>query len=591
MNQVYAKHDSHDLFYRIPFGAAKSGSRVTIRIKTGGGECAQMALSFFDGSQQIVPMKRAAGVSDHTFEGIVEIEDGYIGLINYYFILDVGLGTLYYGCQADGLGGTGQLYDTVPPPYQITVYKDFKVPDWFKEGLVYQIFVDRFFNGNADGMISNPKKNSFIYGRWDDVPMYIKNAAGDVERWEFYGGNLKGVIAKLDYLKSLNVTAIYLNPIFEARSNHKYDVGDYKKIEPMYGDKDLFELLCVEAKKRGINIILDGVFSHTGADSLYFNKFGNYDSIGAYQSKDSPYYSWYKFRNYPDDYECWWNVKDLPNVDELNPTYLDFIIHNKDSVMRHWIRAGAKGWRLDVADELPDELIEAFKEEMKKEDEQSVLIGEVWEDASNKVSYSKRRKYLFGTELDSVTNYPFRNAVIDFLKSNIDSSNFARRMMSLYENYPKEAFYAALNVIGTHDTERILTVFKDKSDRAQQYVKLAIVLQMRFPGVPLIYYGDEAGLEGGVDPDNRRTYPWGRENSNMFEFYKYITDIRSSDIFQKGEIRFVPTPADVLCYERIYQGRNAYVLVNRNAEKQISLNIPARGMNINVNALDFKIIM
>ncbi|MDI3508975.1 MAG: cyclomaltodextrinase / maltogenic alpha-amylase / neopullulanase [Clostridiales bacterium] len=591
MIEVYAKHDSHDTFYRTPFGAVKSGSTVTLRIKAGGIENAELALKFFDGSEQILSMTKAAGAEGHAFEGRVDIGDEYTGLINYYFILYAGQNVLYYGCQQDGMGGTGKLYDAVPPPYQITVYKGFTVPQWFKEGIVYQIFVDRFLNGNEDGKVSNPKQNSFIYGCWDDDPMYIRNKEDDIERWEFFGGNLKGVMAKLDYLKSLNVTAIYLNPIFEASSNHKYDTGDYKKIDPMYGDESLFKKLCIEAGKRGIKIILDGVFSHTGADSIYFNKFGRYDSIGAYQSKESPYYSWYRFTQYPYEYECWWNIKNLPNVNELAPSYQNFIIYDGDSVLKHWMNAGAYGWRLDVADELPDEFIEAFKAEMKQVNKDSVLIGEVWEDASNKVSYSRRRRYLFGNELDSVTNYPFRNAVIGFLRGDIDSAGFTRRMMSLYENYPRETFCAALNVLGTHDTERIFTVFEDKGENAYKYAKLAVVIQMTFPGVPLIYYGDEVGIKGGTDPDNRRTYPWGRENDDILAFYKRMSDLRNTDIFDKGDFKFHPSGRDVLCYERSYEGSKAFVFINRNVERAVSVDVPTQGVSIDINALDFKIFM
>ncbi len=590
MDETYVKHDSHNAFYRSPFGAVKSGTKVAIRIEADCFEKSELLLKFFDGSERIIPMTQITSEGLHVFEGYIEIDDTYIGLINYYFILYKERKILYYGTIRSGIGGVGKLSDTEPCFYQITVYKDFTVPQWFKEGIVYQIFADRFLNGNKNGKISNPKKNSFIYAHWDDNPMYIKDKEGNVLRWEFFGGNLAGVISKLDYLKSLNVTAIYFNPIFESSSNHKYDTGDYKNIDPMYGNEALFKELCKEADLRGIKIILDGVFSHTGADSVYFNKFGRYKSLGAYQSKESPYYAWYRFRHYPDDYECWWNIKNLPNVDEMNPSYLKFILYDDDSVLKHWMNAGIYGWRLDVADELPDEFIEAFNKELKKINENSVLIGEVWEDASNKVSYSKKRKYLFGNELDSVTNYPFRNAVIGFLNGDLDSSEFARRMMSLYENYPREAFYASLNMLGTHDTERISTVFKNKGSKAQLYVKLALVIQMTFPGVPLIYYGDEAGLEGGLDPDNRKAYPWGREDNNLKAFYKYITGVRSLDIFKKGDLKFYPYNCDILCYERSYGTDSAIVCINRNADCAVYIDIPNKNISVSVNALDFKII-
>lgn len=591
MTEFYVKHDSQDENYREPFGAVHPGTSVRLRLLGAGIDRVSLEVIYFDGERQTIEMVQDTADNEQFFETVLNIDEGYTGLINYYFTVYRDGQAIYYGNRQDGLGGEGSLYPNEPPYYQITVYKDFKTPAWYKEGIVYQIFTDRFLNGNKDGKVLSPKKDSFIYATWEDSPMYIKDSKGDTVRWEFFGGNLEGVIKKLDYLKSLNVTAIYLNPIFEARSNHKYDTGDYKKIDPMFGDEDTFKKLCHEAEKRNIKIILDGVFSHTGADSIYFNKFGHYESIGAYQSKESPYFKWYRFADYPDEYESWWGVKDLPNVNEMDPDYIDFIITGKDSVIRKWMRDGASGWRLDVADELPDEFIELIRKEAKEIRQDSVIIGEIWEDASNKVSYSKRRKYLFGSELDSVTDYPFRDAVIAFLKGVIDSGGFSRRIMSLYENYPREAFYSALNLLGSHDTERILTVFEDKGDKALRYFKLAVIMQMTLPGVPVIYYGDEAGLKGGKDPDNRRTYPWGREDGEIFDFYKRITAIRSgSDVLKKGDFVFHTSGENVLCYERSYAGKKAYVAINRSETDRTAVDFGESGPHINVGPLDWSII-
>ena len=306
-----------------------------------------------------------------------------------------------------------------PFPYQITVYNHELVSSyqkWFREGIIYQIFVDRFYNGNKAGIVHHPKRNSFIYSHWDDTPMYIRNQAGQVIRWDFFGGNLLGVKKKLRYLKELGISIVYLNPIFESPSNHKYDTADYLNVDPMFGDNQLFADLCDAARELGISIILDGVFSHTGSDSIYFNKDGKYPSIGAYQSKDSPYYSWYRFKHFPNDYETWWGIETLPNVNELEPSYLQFMIEGENSVVKHWHHLGTKGWRLDVADELPDPFIQALRRQLQELDPASIVIGEVWEDASNKISYEKRRGYLLGNELDSVTNYPFRNILIEFIQ-------------------------------------------------------------------------------------------------------------------------------------------------------------------------------
>jgi pullulanase len=442
---------------------------------------------------------------------------------------------------------------------------------------MYQIFIDSFNRENTVSQLLNVKKNGFIYSDWYDEPMYIKDKEGNIIRWAFYGGNLDGVIRKLPYLKELGVTCIYLNPIFEAASVHKYDTANYLKIDPMLGDDEKFKELCEKAMKANIRVVLDGVFSHTGEDSMYFNKYGNYPNLGAYESKASPYFSWYKFKNFPNDYECWWGVKALPNVNELQTSYLDYIINSKDSVLNKWVNLGASGWRLDVADELPDEFIECFKCKLKETNEEAVLIGEVWEDASNKISYNCRRKYLLGKELDSVMNYPFRSLVIDFFRGYIDSYYFNRKIMSLYENYPKEVFYANMNLLGTHDTERLLTLYLNHShceSIAVNLVKLSALLQFTFPGVPCIYYGDEAGLVGGKDPNNRKTYPWNRENFELLSWYKKITKLRSDyKVFKNGYFKMHYINEDIICFERCCDNEKGIVLINRSTSKSYEVSL------------------
>jgi cyclomaltodextrinase / maltogenic alpha-amylase / neopullulanase len=562
MNSFYAVHDSQDLKYRYPFGAVTSASKVTIIIEAEYCQEAILKLINFGGEEINVPMSRVGEAYErHLYKAEIAAEG--TGLLNYYFLFKRGEETLYYGNNEEMLGGLGKIYKDNPKPYQITVYKESKVPDWYKEGIIYQIFVDRFYNGNPQGIINNPKKNSFIYGDWYDDPLYVKDSAGKVLRWDFFGGNLEGVIKKLSYIKSLGVTVIYLNPIFEASSNHKYDTADYMKIDPMFGDEEKFKELCTKAGELDIKIILDGVFSHTGADSVYFNKFGNYNSIGACQSQNSPYFKWYNFKEYPDKYDCWWGFETQPNTNELEESYTNFIIKDEDSVIGKWMRAGAYGWRLDVADELPDEFIRLLKTRIKELNKDSVLIGEVWEDASNKISYGTKRKYFFGEELDSVTNYPFRDMIINFIKGYISSELFKRKIMSLKENYPEENFYALMNLLGTHDTERILSLLGE-DEKSIKLFKLAVALQMSLPGVPLIYYGDEAGLRGSRDPENRKTYPWDKENIDIQEWYKKLTAIRNSlTLMRKGDIHFISSKEEVLVFKRSINNEVLYVLVNR----------------------------
>lgn len=560
MEDIRVFHDSQKLEYRNPFGAVKVGTKIKISIELNKEATVYVHTISFKGQEQDILMNKLFKNNQgyYIYEGFIDTGN-LLGLLNYYFKIIYNNNVVYYGNNNEILGGIGQIYDYRPKLYQITVYNERKVPDWYKEGIIYQIFVDRFLNGNENGKVNSPKKNTFIYATWEDEPMYIKNDKGNVERWDFYGGNLKGVKEKLEYIKSLGVSIIYLNPIFEAASCHKYDTGDYKKIDGMFGNEEDFKELCSEAKKIGVRIILDGVFSHTGVDSKYFNKMGNYDTKGAYQSKESKYYNWYRFNKYPNEYECWWGFDNQPNVDELNEDYVNYIIKDEDSVIAKWMKLGASGWRLDVADELPDKFIEMIKQKMLSVDENSVLIGEVWEDASNKISYSDRREYFFGKELDSVTNYPFRDIVLSLIDGNINSNLFIRKFMSLLENYPTENLYSCMNLLGNHDTERIFTRLRENMN----YIKLAIVIQMTIPGVPLIYYGDEAGLVGGRDPQNRRPYPWNKENKEMLEWYRLLGNIRRDEVtLKRGSFKAIDVYSEILAYERSYESQKIVVLIN-----------------------------
>lgn len=574
MQDLNVIHNSQESQYRRPFGAVVSGEKVRLSIDVNKEVQVSLKIIKMNGTINTIIADKQY-LNNGFFKYSAEIDTlGYKGILEYYFEIKDESNYLYYGNNYERLGGIGVSYRQDPVPYQITVYKESKVPDWYKEGVIYQIFVDRFFNGNEDGSILNPKRNSFIYADWSDNPMYIKDTSGRIIRWDFYGGNLKGVIKKLDYLKSLGVSIIYLNPIFKSSSCHKYDTADYEEIDEMFGTTETFQMLCKEAAKVGIRIILDGVFSHTGADSKYFNKFNNYEELGAFQSPESKYYKWFSFIEYPNKYECWWGIDNQPNVNELEPSYVEYMVKGENSIIKKWMDIGASGWRLDVADELPDEFIKMIKSKMKEVNSESVLIGEVWEDASNKVSYSSKREYFYGEELDSVTNYPFREILINFVKGYIKSDKLKKRFMSLYENYPIENFYSCMNVLGTHDTERILSVLDNKI----YLMKLIVGLQMTFPGVPIIYYGDEAGLEGGKDPDNRKTYPWGNENKEILDLYKLFINIRNNEeALKKGNFKFYDTDLDVCVYERTFNNEKVIVAVNTSEEVKILNNISLEG--------------
>jgi cyclomaltodextrinase len=592
-------HDTHDREYRSPFGAVPCLQKIVLRLGIKHSEQIEtVVLRIWENNNKARDIEMKL---EKIQEGIdfyrTEITVKEIGLYWYYFVIISKSRVHYYGNNNERLGGQGTLREQVPPAFQITVYeKNFTVPTWFTESVMYQIFVDRFYNGHDQGKVENLKKGCLLHGRWDDTPCYLKEADGSIQRWNFFGGNLQGVIKKLPYLKELGVSVIYLNPVFEAPSNHKYDTADYKKIDPMFGDEETFKELCKEARKLNIRIMLDGVFSHTGSDSIYFNIEGNYPEVGAYQSKKSPYYSWYRFKKYPDEYESWWGIGTLPNVNELDSSYLEFILHGEDSVVKHWMKKGAAGWRLDVADELPDQFIKEMRQVMKEVDPDSILLGEVWEDASNKISYGENRQYLWGQELDSVMNYPFRNILLNFILGYEDASMLHRRLMSLYENYPRPHFYSAMNLISSHDVPRVLTLLGEAptghtlSERGREKyklnprqkrlgltrLKLLVLFQMTFPGVPAIYYGDEVGMEGYSDPYNRGPYPWGCEDMDLLTYYKKVIALRNNyTAFQKGDWVTLWAKGDVYGFLRSYQEEVFIVVLNRHqsAKQKVTLEL------------------
>lgn len=504
------------------------------------------------------------------------------GLYWYYFTLDTADGPRYV---VRGYGGCCEIDDTLRDRYQLTVYDgSYKSPAWFGEGVTYNIFPDRFCRDRAPVQPEGEGvAERVLHQNWDDTPVYQPDSNGEILNNDFFGGTLRGILQKLDYLESLYVRTIYLNPIFQAYSNHRYDTGDYKRIDPLLGCEKDFRELCAQAAKRGMRIVLDGVFNHTGYDSRYFNARGRYQGEGAYQSQQSPYYDWYDFQQWPDKYSSWWGIYTLPQTNETNESYLSYIIDDADSVVRRWLRLGASGWRLDVADELPDSFIARLNAAARREKPDAVIIGEVWEDASNKIAYSERRRYFQGGELDSVMNYPLRDAILAYLGGGT-AEHFAETMECIRENYPHDVFYSLMNVIGTHDTPRALTVLgitqeewklsreeraaftlpPERIESARRRLKLAAVLQFTMPGSPTIYYGDEVGLQGFEDPFNRRTFPWEREDRDLLAFYRRLCMLRAeSETLAKGELRFLRSNGSLLRYERRTAHARLVIMVNR----------------------------
>ncbi|MDR3289360.1 MAG: bifunctional glycogen debranching protein GlgX/4-alpha-glucanotransferase [Peptococcaceae bacterium] len=590
---MYAYHHSQERYYRDPFGAVPCREKVVLRIAIASAQKVNkciLRLWTTGAAESTLNMRKIEesvtidGIfMDQIFQAEMLAAD-VPGLCWYYFLIKTADQVLYYGNNAKGWGGVGSLAEQEPPSYQITVYQPMTIPAWFQRGVMYQIFVDRFYNGHPDDHLVRPQQKSLVYGDWYEVPSYDRDAEGRIVFWDFFGGNLLGVIKKLAYLKELGVSILYLNPIFAAPSNHKYDISDYHTIDPGYGDMRIFERFIAAAERLGMAVILDGVFSHTGSDSIYFNREGKYPGPGAFQSPDSPYYSWYRFSHHPEQYESWWGIDTLPNVDELNPSYQRFVFQGEDSVIRHWMRKGVKGWRLDVADELPDEFIKGLRKAVKEMDAEAVVIGEVWEDASHKESYAQLREYFWGDELDSVMNYALRNIWLLFIRGESEIQDAYAEWMSLLENYPKENTYALMNLIGSHDVIRILTFLGEAptaeqltDDEKRQYrlseearalgikrLKILTLLQMTWPGVPCIYYGDEAGLEGYSDPYNRAAYPWQRENQELLDWTRKLVRLRREyEMLATGEFQLFFLGKDVLGFRTKGENEEIIVLVNR----------------------------
>ncbi|MBQ7161028.1 MAG: glycoside hydrolase family 13 protein [Clostridia bacterium] len=461
---------------------------------------------------------------------------------------------------------------------QLTVYSaGFSTPDWIKGGVMYQIFVDRFAKGGE----VKKRDDAVMIGDWDNgEPEYPEVRGGHLENNTFFGGTLYGVADKLDHLASLGVNCIYLCPIFEAYSNHKYDTGDYDKIDEMFGGEEAFDELIKKADRLKIRVVLDGVFNHTGSDSKYFNKSGRYGKGGAYRDRHSPYFSWYNFRRYPDDYESWWNIPILPRVRCDDPSYREYILGG-NGIVRKYLRKGAAGWRLDVADELSDGFLDGLREAVKAEKRDAVIFGEVWEDASNKISYGSRRRYLQGGQLDGVMNYVLREAIISFML-NKDAAAFAGAVCGTYFNYPKAVSDCMMNILGTHDTARILNMLSarypdgasnkelseyrisaEDRENGKRLLKLAWLICATMPGVPCIYYGDEAGMEGWGDPFNRRPYPWGREDGELLKFYRRIGKFRRAhQVYREGIFKVVHASGGTLIFSRGEGGETLYTAVN-----------------------------
>lgn len=567
-------HDSHNEFYRTPSGPAPAGSNVLIRLHCD--EATSVVLRTWMTEELCYTMLPTA---EHVWEVAIPLPTTP-GLFWYYFLIYRKDGrTIRYGNQPDKLGGVGVAYDHgEPESFQITLYDPaYKTPEAFHGANIYQIFPDRFRHAPTKAV--DDRKDRYVHQNWDEELLCVGDLrGGKYQELDFYGGTLTGIQEKLPYLKDMGIDIIYLNPIFRARSNHRYDTGNYTQVDPLCGTNTEFTELCGAAKKVGIRVMLDGVFSHTGEDSVYFNHFGHYPTLGAYQGQSSPYYDWYTFNHYPEDYKAWWGILSLPELRKDNPEYQKFMFQPHEGVVPRWIEAGSCGWRLDVADELPVDFLRKLRAAAKAADPEAVVLGEVWEDASNKVAYGETRCYCTGDTLDSVMNYPVCEAILNFVMGKTSASTFVRLIHHQEEVYPAQFRYAQMNLVGSHDRCRALNILagrecQELSKADQQHVhlnveeyelavrryKLCIDLLCALPGCATVYYGDEVGLTGCHDPWNRRAFPWGREDKSL---QKYVANKlrhrQESDLLRLGYCDIeAPDDDTLLITRRMKDGHDA----------------------------------
>lgn len=570
--------NSRKIECKSPYGAVKCGEKLSLHFPIASWVSVDKMFVFIRLGDVSTPVemrfeKSENGFSVYTADYVFDVA----GIYYYRFEMRNRDGVWYYGRGENGESVCGENL----PEWQLTVYKSsYKTPDFAKGNIIYHIFVDRF--NRADGV--KTKRKYRLHESFSESPEVV-SADGKYYADDFFGGNFNGIREKLDYLEELGVGIIYLSPIFKAYSNHRYDTGDYLKVDELLGTEDDFKRLLDAAHEKGMKIILDGVFNHSGADSLYFNKFGTYDSLGAYQSKSSPYYDWYYFKKFPDEYACWWGCDNVPDLNKSNKDYRA-LVFGKNGVVEKWQKLGADGWRLDVVDELPIDFVNLLIKKIKSVNKDALVIGEVWEDASTKVSYGELRPYLLGDQLDGTMNYPFMNAIIAYVRDG-DEKFFKDTVQSILENYPKETVYCLMNSLGTHDTVRIINALSDvrahgwskthklgyklpdsEYEKAKKKLYLASVLQFTLPGIPSIFYGDEAGLQGFDDPINRRPYPWGSEDKEILAHYKKLGRIRRENraVFSGGfNMR---DENGLVAYERASGDDEILIAVNAGADDE-----------------------
>ena len=559
---------------KSPQGACRAGGEVCYTLKISHIHSAdEVFLILIDDLDNSVKRIKMPIVSDadgcYTFKATLTYENA--GLFWYYFEVRF-KGGKYFLCKTKSFDAepTAEVRESWA---QIVYKTEPKTNKAFQSGVMYHIFVDRF---KKSGTVIS--KNSMVL-RKDWGGEITENSTDFIKiNKECFGGNLQGITNKLDYIKKLGVSTIFLSPIFDAYSYHKYDVADFEHIDTMLGGEEAFDALIKTAKAQGINILLDGVFNHVGSDSIYFNKLNRFKSQGAYQSKQSKYYDWFTFEEFPDKYSSWWSIDTLPQFNESNVKLQEYMA-GVNGIITKYMKKGILGYRLDVADELTDPFLDKICKRTRVNKADAIILGEVWEDAATKIAYDKRRHYFSGVQLNSVMNYPLKNAILEFVcKGNAEALQEAFYL--IHDHYPLYVQRNLMNFLGTHDTKRILTVLdeaaKERGDNATaiNMLKIASAIQYCAMGVPAVFYGDEVGVHGGEAPFCRVCFPWGAEDKNILAWYKKLGNLRSGEIFAAGDCKVILAHSGVFIFERTYKKQRIIIAAN-SGQEEFLLNLSA----------------
>ncbi len=574
---------SKDVLYKIEeiekcdFG---NKYRVSVEIPMSVGWIDDMRIVFEDRDRIFAyKLKHIKNENDKVyFEGEIPLETRAI--YRYYFSYYVN-GFLNFHKKEDIVEKDAIIRDEM---WKMSV--NFETPDWAKGKIMYHIFVDRFNRGSSEELIEMPRRH--IHKSWDEEMMIGPDKDG-IWNNDFYGGDLKGITDKLDYIKSLGVSILYLSPIVHSQSNHRYDTADYENVDPYAGSNEDLKVLCDKAHEKGMKVVLDAVFNHTGNDSKYFNEYGTFDTVGAFNNFSSPYSPFYR-KHYANNrvyYDYWWGMTNLPVCDGYSKEWQEYIL-GKGGVIDKWFSLGIDGLRLDVADELTDDFIEKIRIAVKRNKEDGFILGEVWKNPMR-----MRRGYVdSGKGMDSVMNYPLVDALIRYFKYS-DVEKLAYIIRDIKNEYPDDTIHTLMNFTSTHDITRPLNVFgssefspysewawnpncsevdfcKKFKLSASQYengkdiYKAFVFTLATMPGILSIFYGDEVGIQGLGNLANRKTYPWGREDLDLLSFFRSITNFRVNEKFlETANLNVLDINNNYFMYERSLDNDRSLFVVNR----------------------------